>query len=52
MGVAVAGVAYLDFKSEIFLEVFYDHDKKRKFNSQSLAGISRASNVGGAVRRE
>jgi len=38
-------ITYLNFKCEIFLEILYDHYKKRKFNSKSFVWICRTGDV-------
>ena len=39
----------LDFKGEVFLQVFDDHDQKRKLYAQRLGWVCRASDEGGAA---
>jgi len=34
-----------NFKCEVFLQIFDDHDKERQLDSQSLFGVSWTSNV-------
>jgi hypothetical protein len=38
----------LNFKSEVFFHVFYDHDQKRELDTQSIPRIFRATYVVGA----
>ena len=38
---------HLDFKGEVFLHVFDNHDEVGQFDSESLPGIGRASDVSG-----
>ena len=40
---------YLDFKGEIFLEVFDDHDEERKPDAQCLLGVCRTCYIGGTA---
>lgn len=40
---------YLDFKGEIFLEVFDDHDEERKSDAQCLFGVCRTCYIGGTA---
>lgn len=43
---------YLYFKSEVFLQVFNNHDKEWKFNAQRLLWVCRTRDVCGAVEKE
>lgn len=41
---------YLNFKGEVFVEIFNNHDKVWKFYTESLLWVSRTCDVGCAVK--